>query len=417
MRKSRGVTIRRGSRVKLSKKEMDFLATEIAEKKSALASASSKSSISSRKRRYVKVGDLRKAREEKEAGGKSRGGEDEGRGGGRDGSSRKGKEASFPPVDRDKGEHGAGSASKSPSKYASDQLRRMKATGTTVEFVQKKLREFYSVPVRLFGEDNEEIFLRLIALETRDIEKGDEDFALGYDQNSRNVFLGGSTAADQAFSEYYTPGGPEIGMREEDEDEDNEGDESGNGGEAASKKADIGEKSGNGDEAGVSKPSTEKELDPHKEILTFFKSLLKQWSSDLSSRPSSVSKTQAGKNALKTHKQCKDYIRPLFSLLKSKSLALDQLESMRCIVRLCKEGEFVQANDKYIDIAIGRAAWPIGVTMVGIHARAGREKINGNKTAHVMNSEMQRKYLTSVKRLMTYAQGKRDDVGPSRKVG
>ena len=42
------------------------------------------------------------------------------------------------------------------------------------------------------------------------------------------------------------------------------------------------------------------------------------------------------------------------------------------IVRHCKDGEFVKANDCYIDIAIGRAAWPIGVTMVGIHARAGR---------------------------------------------
>ena len=45
-----------------------------------------------------------------------------------------------------------------------------------------------------------------------------------------------------------------------------------------------------------------------------------------------------------------------------------------------------------------------------------REKINDNKVAHVMNSELQRKYLTSVKRLMTYAQDKRKDVDPSKKV-
>ena len=38
------------------------------------------------------------------------------------------------------------------------------------------------------------------------------------------------------------------------------------------------------------------------------------------------------------------------------------------------------------------------------------------QVAHIMNDEMQRKYLTSVKRLMTYAQGKRDDVDPSMKV-
>lgn len=33
-----------------------------------------------------------------------------------------------------------------------------------------------------------------------------------------------------------------------------------------------------------------------------------------------------------------------------------------------------------------------------------------------MNNEMERKYFTSVKRLMTYAQAKRTDVAPSMKV-
>jgi len=32
-----------------------------------------------------------------------------------------------------------------------------------------------------------------------------------------------------------------------------------------------------------------------------------------------------------------------------------------------------------------------------------------------MNNEMQRKYLTSIKRLMKYAQDKRPDVDPSKK--
>ena len=47
-----------------------------------------------------------------------------------------------------------------------------------------------------------------------------------------------------------------------------------------------------------------------------------------------------------------------------------------------------------MDVAIGRAAWPIGVTQVGIHSRTGREKIGAANVAHVMNSELQRKYLT-----------------------
>ena len=66
-------------------------------------------------------------------------------------------------------------------------------------------------------------------------------------------------------------------------------------------------------------------------------------------------------------------------------------------------------------LAIGNAPWPIGVTMVGIHERTGREKIESSKVAHVMNDEEQRKYLTSVKRLMTYCQ-KRFPAPPSKCV-
>lgn len=119
-----------------------------------------------------------------------------------------------------------------------------------------------------------------------------------------------------------------------------------------------------------------------------------------------------------------------------------------------------QAHEVYLRTAIGNAPWPIGLTMVGIHERTGREKISSSKVrgvidmgglaglfwflvrsfflflflriewrhawslllnsfsltnmapkctythqvAHIMNNEMQRKYLTSIKRLMRFAQ-------------
>ena len=54
---------------------------------------------------------------------------------------------------------------------------------------------------------------------------------------------------------------------------------------------------------------------------------------------------------------------------------------------------YMQANDAYLSMAIGNAPWPIGVTMVGIHARTGREKIFSQQIAHVLNDETQRKYI------------------------
>lgn len=37
-------------------------------------------------------------------------------------------------------------------------------------------------------------------------------------------------------------------------------------------------------------------------------------------------------------------------------------------------------------MAIGNAPWPIGVTMVGIHARTGREKIFAQNVARILST-------------------------------
>lgn len=62
--------------------------------------------------------------------------------------------------------------------------------------------------------------------------------------------------------------------------------------------------------------------------------------------------------------------------------------------------EYLRANDAYLRLSIGNAPWPIGVTMVGIHERAGREKIFSNNVGHVLNDETSRKYIQSLKRLV-----------------
>ena len=143
---------------------------------------------------------------------------------------------------------------------------------------------------------------------------------------------------------------------------------------------------------------------------------LKEWEWDLNARDDSEKMTAKGKMETKTQKQCKDYIRPLFKLCKRKQVPSDISSKLLEMVQFCEDGNFRVAHDRYISTAIGNAAWPIGLTMVGIHERSGREKISTSKVAHVMNNELQRKYLTSVKRLMTFAQKKRPDVPPSMKV-
>ncbi len=69
-------------------------------------------------------------------------------------------------------------------------------------------------------------------------------------------------------------------------------------------------------------------------------------------------------------------------------------------------------------VAVGNSPWPIGVTAVGLHERASREKISFKYAAgraHVMNDEATRKYIQALKRLMTFVQ-RRYPTDPSRSV-
>lgn len=63
-----------------------------------------------------------------------------------------------------------------------------------------------------------------------------------------------------------------------------------------------------------------------------------------------------------------------------------------------------QANNAYMEMAIGNAPWPVGVTRSGIHQRPGSAKAYVSNIAHVLNDETQRKYIHGVKRIITKCQ-------------
>jgi len=88
------------------------------------------------------------------------------------------------------------------------------------------------------------------------------------------------------------------------------------------------------------------------------------------------------------------------------ALPPDVRQALLEVVKCCMRRDYLAAVDNYIKLAIGNSPWPIGVTMVGIHERSAREKIYTNSVAHIMNDETTRKYLQSVKRLITFCQRK-----------
>jgi len=151
-------------------------------------------------------------------------------------------------------------------------------------------------------------------------------------------------------------------------------------------------------------------------ILKTLKKYIGEWEQELNDRPDTAKRTAQGKVDTVTYKQCRKHIKPLFKALREKGLPQDILTHVFHICELIAQREYVKANDQYLRMAIGNAAWPMGVTMVGIHERSAREKIFVNQVAHVLNDETQRKYIQAIKRIMTWAQHKYPNL-PSKCVG
>mmetsp|Transcript_5593 Transcript_5593/g.6320 ORF Transcript_5593/g.6320 Transcript_5593/m.6320 type:complete len:157 (-) Transcript_5593:44-514(-) len=102
-----------------------------------------------------------------------------------------------------------------------------------------------------------------------------------------------------------------------------------------------------------------------------------------------------------SYKESRKSLKPLYRLLHSQELNNEILETLYLLARYAVMKEYIKANNKYYDLGIGNAPWPMGVTMVGIHERSGRSKIYSSQVKHILNDETQKQYVVSIKRLLT----------------
>lgn len=270
--------------------------------------------------------------------------------------------------------------------------------------VVRRLR-FLKQPVTLFGEDDEARLDRLkFVLKAGTFEVDDSDMTEG----QTNDFL-----RDIVELKKRQKSGM-MSERKRKVTEDSGEDKDGGGGDE--------DLSGDGNSSGVDHDKDLKrmktnfvELCDEDKILVFFKKLLNEWNQELDEMTDSEKRTAKGKSMVATFKQCARYLHPLFKFCRKKLLPDDIRQALLVVVECCMKRDYLAAMDQYIKMAIGNAPWPIGVTMVGIHERSAREKIYTNSVAHIMNDETTRKYLQSVKRLMTFCQ-RRYPAMPSKAV-
>lgn len=254
--------------------------------------------------------------------------------------------------------------------------------------VIRRLRE-RGEPIRLYGETDYDSFQRLRKIEilAPEVNKG-----LGNDLKA---------ALDKIDQQYFN----ELVAGQEPSENDTQNDLKVHEENTTIEELEVlGECLGQGDD--------NKDMDIINKVLKF---LLGVWAKDLNAREDYVKRSVHGKLASATQKQTESYLKPLFRKLRKKNLPADIKESITDIIKYVLQREYVKANDAYLQMAIGNAPWPIGVTMVGIHARTGREKIFSKHVAHVLNDETQRKYIQGLKRLMTVCQ-KHFSTDPSKCV-
>merc|ERR1712203_585216 len=111
-----------------------------------------------------------------------------------------------------------------------------------------------------------------------------------------------------------------------------------------------------------------------------------------------------GKMEATTYAQTRSYLKPLIKMVRKHTLSDDIRDSLVRMVKDALQRDYITSHERYMEMAIGNAPWPIGVTNAGIHARPARENIHSKHVAHVLNDETQRKFIQGLKRLLTKAQ-------------
>ena len=117
-------------------------------------------------------------------------------------------------------------------------------------------------------------------------------------------------------------------------------------------------------------PKTKERAHLLSQLASYFTMILIEWIGALDGRDAAVKASSQGKTAASAMEQSRENLRPLFKKLESGDIENGVLEPIIEIVRAAQRRRYVEANDAYLTLSIGKAAWPIGVTMVGIHERS-----------------------------------------------
>lgn len=157
----------------------------------------------------------------------------------------------------------------------------------------------------------------------------------------------------------------------------------------------------------------------HTQVRMYVKYMVKEWENDVQLKAEGFSSIRDDEEREDEEESVarqssmlldtkKDLVRLLYKL-RTQKLTDSMLTSLCTIMYYLQVRDYRRANESYMKLSIGNVAWPIGVKGVGIHERSAALKITGeNKqnSANIMLDDKTRRWITAIKRLISFAERK-----------
>jgi len=299
-----------------------------------------------------------------------------------------------------------------------------------VEEVIDRLREMLQ-PITLFGETNMQRYKRLRKLEKESHEGKKNPDMLMLEQHQHEVQRqeevkaaalaaayqakenAGNVGTDQEEEEKSEAEEEEAEEEEEDQEEEREEAKAEQTNQQVGGEGVVPERPQEPpEEAEEEKQVATEIMDKCDAIRSWVRKSLKAWEKELAERGDDEKSKAATKVEMAQHRQARRDVRPLQKRLRVYRLDDFMLEKVGNIVELAAAREYRQASEAYLDLSIGRAAWPVGIgcggSMLMEDAIGLHDKFNRNNQvkdiAFALNDDVARKYVQALKRLMTVAQ-------------
>lgn len=159
-----------------------------------------------------------------------------------------------------------------------------------------------------------------------------------------------------------------------------------------------------------------KSAETRAKIISFTRCLLAMWyKEELDAKRRQENQNVKRQNKTSSFEQTVKQLQNLIKLIESCELGTEILCKLAEIFSECRKRRYAAAHEAYLRLSIGNAPWPIGVTSVVIHERSAHDRLSN--VAHALNDEATRKWIQSLKRLMTFCQSKFPPIDASQRVG